>query len=353
MSATGDVTSFMNYFHDFKPREIQLVGKPQKLHKIYLSPEEREISYEVMALAALGRIYDTGIQGDVLIFLPGEASIRQVFEKMVDLNESEEFRDRVGLVEVLMLFRDLPIDEQGLITTDKFDSEGNRYRKVILATNMAETSITIEDLVVVVDAGQNKMSIFDHAFRGSELLPVPNSQAQSDQRAGRAGRRQDGICIFCYTRDECKQMPIEASRPLTRVDLTLFILKVLALPLFHGDLSKFKWFSESSSHKSNNDGSDPTAKPTPQQLSYALGRLGAYGYLASDSPVLLLTEQGRTAADLDVEPELANLLELVKPQQGVLPAGVHEVLVLLALRSGLLFVTGKMIADNQSDRSPR
>lgn len=244
MSATGDVTSFMEYFSEFSPREVQLEGKPQQLHRFYLSAAETEFSYEVMILGLLGRIYGTPILGDVLIFLPGEAAIRQIYDQLSNGSRSEVERARIGLVEYLMLFRDLPIQEQDRITIDKFDDSGIRYRKVILSTNMAETSITLKNLTVCIDTGENKMPVFDPDYRGSELLSVANSRAQADQRAGRAGRRQEGMAFACFTEDEYKLLPSETMRPLSRADLTLFVLKVLARPCVEGDLRKFDWFSE-------------------------------------------------------------------------------------------------------------
>lgn len=246
MSATARIEPILEYFSEFSPQAIQLEGQPHYLQRIFLSPQETEQDCEVIVFGMLGMIFDKPIHGDVLVFLDGEGPIRQLYGRLVNQSLSEAQQARTGLVEYLMLFRDLPLEDQDRITIDRFDESGVRYRKVILATQVAETSITLKNVTVTIDTGRNEMVLFDPEKRGAELLPVPISRAQADQRAGRAGRRQAGIALACFTKDEYDSLPAEGMRPLKSADLTLHVLKILAKPNVAGDLRKFKWFSRCS-----------------------------------------------------------------------------------------------------------
>ena len=244
MSATAESSKLLNFFRDFNPACVEFDGRPQIIHEVFLDQSETQHSLETIILGMLGKILFGNLSGDILIFLSGEKSIRQVHDQIKGLLREEKYKERAGLVELNMLFKDLPLPEQQQVSKDMYNSEGERFRKIILATNLDETSITLPHLVFVIDSGQNNMPLFNFEYRGVELREVPNSKAQADQRRGRVGRVQVGYWMPCFTEEDYKNLVPAAPDALSRADLTLPLLKVLSLPSVDGHLERFPWFSE-------------------------------------------------------------------------------------------------------------
>jgi ATP-dependent helicase HrpB len=188
-------------------------------------PDERQLGKQVAA--AVRRLVGEGLDGDVLVFLPGAAEIRRAGEDLAELAE------RAGLM-VVALHGDLPADEQ-----DRAVARATR-RKVILSTNVAETSVTIDGVVAVIDSGLARVARHS-PWSGLPTLAIePISKASAAQRAGRAGRTRPGRCLRLYTRhDHDIRRPFDAPE-VARADLAEAALELHAAGIAR--LGDFGWF---------------------------------------------------------------------------------------------------------------
>ncbi len=208
-------------------------------------------------------------EGDVLAFLPGLREIRQTAEELGAL-----------AAEILPLHGDLPPEQQDR-ALQKLAS-----RKVVLATNVAETSVTVEGVTVVIDSGLARQMEFEQSVGMDRLRLVPISRASADQRAGRAGRNQPGICIRLWDEPGHRSRPEQTEPEIRRVDLCGAILHLLALG--EADVLKFPWL-------------DP---PRPEAVQQSLRLLEQLELFERSS----LNELGQSAARLPVHPRIARLL---------------------------------------------
>jgi len=178
------------------------------------------------AADAFSRYVNSGGQGDVLIFMPGGFEISQTIEAIRHTDESKGFI-------LLPLHGELPPNDQ--------DAAVARYpqRKVVVSTNVAETSLTIDGVRLVIDSGLARIPRFD-ANRGINTLLVENiSQSSSDQRAGRAGRTAPGVCMRLWSREEHSHRPAQELPEIKRLDLAEVVLTLKAAGV--QDLRKFRW----------------------------------------------------------------------------------------------------------------
>lgn len=233
--------------------------------------------------AAATRVALRSCEGDVLVFLPGVGEIRRTFEALSDLNG----------VDILPLHGELRSEEQ-----DRVLSVSAR-RKVILATNIAETSLTIPGVRAVVDSGEARFNIHDpdHGIDRLELRSI--SRASATQRAGRAGRTAPGVVYRLWTKAEEAAMPEFETPELQRVDLARTALELHAFG--ERDLAKFAWFEA----------------PAPEALVRAESLLQRLGAVRDGVP----TATGRRMLDVAAHPRVARLL-LATQDAGVLAQGV-------------------------------
>ena len=163
-------------------------------------------------------------RGDILVFLPGEREIREAAEVL-------RARNRPGLVEILPLYARLSAQEQERV----FKSGG--VRRIVLATNVAETSITVPGIRYVVDTGLARIKRYSYRNKIEQLLVEPVSKASANQRAGRCGRVADGICIRLYDENDWARRPDYTDPEIVRSNLAAVILRMKALKL--GDVRDF------------------------------------------------------------------------------------------------------------------
>jgi ATP-dependent helicase HrpB len=207
--------------------------------------------------------------GDVLAFLPGLREIRQTADELAGVG-----------AEVLPLHGDLPPEQQ-----DRALQQLDR-RKVVLATNVAETSVTVEGVTAVVDSGLARQVEFDPGVGMDRLRLVPVSRASADQRAGRAGRTRPGVCVRLWDEVGHRARPEQTVPEVRRADLAGAVLQLLSLG--ERDVGRFPWLDA----------------PRPEALAESLRLLGQLGL--TDGPSL--TELGRTVSRFPAHPRVGRLL---------------------------------------------
>ncbi len=211
--------------------------------------------------------------GDLLVFLPGLQEIRQTARHLEALAAERDLA-------VLPLHGELPAEQQDAALLPQ------KRRKVVLATNVAETSVTVEGVTGVVDSGLARLLVFDPRVALGRLQLTPISRASADQRAGRAGRTQPGICVRLWSASAHRARPEQTEPEIRRVDLAGAVLQLLHLG--EKDVLRFPWL-------------EPPKEATVAQAFALLSRLGA----VEDGGITAL---GAEMARLPVHPRLARLL---------------------------------------------
>lgn len=211
----------------------------------------------------------TRTPGDVLAFLPGMAEIRHTERQLRDLAERQDIR-------LLPLHGEMPLAEQQAVLAP------SRQRKVVLATNVAETSVTIEGITAVVDSGLVRLLRLDPATGIDRLETVRVSRASAEQRAGRAGRTAPGVCLRLWTDREQGALDDFQSPEIVRIDLAGPVLQLLNWG--EREIAAFDWFEA------------PPGAAIDQALRL-LGRLGAHDARG-------ITPLGRELARLPIHPRL-------------------------------------------------
>ena len=292
MSATLDAGPIAAYLGDCP--QVRSEGRLFDVAVEYLAaPDERPLSDQIAA--AVRRVCREGLQGDVLVFLPGAAEIRRAAEALASLAETADLL-------VLPLHGDLPPAEQLRAVRPA------ERRKVILSTNVAETSVTIDGVVVVIDAGLARLA--GHSpFSGLSTLVVGKiSQASAIQRAGRAGRTRPGRALRLYTRPDFEGRRAFDLPEVARLDLAEPVLALAALGI--ATPAAFPWF----------EAPPPAALGAASELLRRLGAVDARGQV---------TETGRAMLRLPLHPRLARLVvegerRGVGPEAAALAAMIEE-----------------------------
>jgi HrpA-like RNA helicase len=243
MSATGNFGKLEAQFADFHPATITSLGKPQPLEIYYTAKVESSIEVAIWRLVRQIIVYDAARlpTGNILIFLPGEKEIHQVVDMLRFL--PREFPVQAGNLQILKLYRDLNEVEASLVLKDKFDQNGNKMRKIVVATNIAETSVTFKDLDYVISSGENRTKAYQPRHNASVMVKSPCSQSQMLQQFGRAGRQRPGMAIGLLTEEEFEKSPKHPEPPIRQIDLTSTILTLVTMGV--KDIANFSWTGES------------------------------------------------------------------------------------------------------------
>ncbi|MBV9594691.1 MAG: ATP-dependent RNA helicase HrpA [Actinobacteria bacterium] len=292
-SATIDPHRFADHF-DGAP-VVEVSGRTFPVEIRYRAPDdvEGEPLDQTEAIAVAVRELGDEPPGDVLVFLTGEREIRDTADALRAL----DLRD----TEVLPLYARLPTGEQNRVW------EAHSNRRIVLATNVAETSLTVPGIRYVIDAGLARISRYSKRTKVQRLPIEPISRASADQRAGRCGRVADGVCIRLYSEADYAARPRFTEPELLRTNLASVILRMSALGL--GEVDAFGFL----------DPPDARAVRDGVALLHELGAFDAAGGI---------TELGRTLAALPIEPRLARMIVEARDQ-----GCVAEVLVLAAALS--------------------
>ncbi|MEU5991240.1 ATP-dependent RNA helicase HrpA [Spirillospora sp. NPDC047418] len=239
--------------------------------------------------------------GDVLVFLSGEREIRDTADAL-----TKHFTRQRGATEVVPLYARLSAAEQHRVF------QAHRGRRIVLATNVAETSLTVPGIKYVVDPGTARISRYSHRLKVQRLPIEPVSQASANQRKGRCGRVSEGVCVRLYSEEDFESRPEFTDPEILRTNLASVILQMTSLGL--GDIAAFP-FVEPPDRRNVKAGVD---------LLHELGAVDP----AEKDPRKRLTPLGRRLAQLPVDPRLARMV-LEADKNGC----VREVLVIASALS--------------------
>lgn len=320
-SATIDTAAFSRAF-DNAP-VIQVSGRLYPVEVIYspvdeLLEESGDFTHLDAVALALERILLESDRGDVLVFLATERDIREA----ADLIESRNF----GPLEIVPLFGRLAAADQQRVFAP------SRRRKIVLSTNIAETSLTIPGIRFVIDTGEARISRFNNRTRTRRLPIEPIAQSSANQRKGRCGRVAEGVCIRLYSEEDFLKRPEFSVPEIQRANLADVILRMKAARL--GDIERFPFI-------------DP---PPPAAIAAGYALLEELGAIAPATPATqapagpdadaaenrhapyvdphALTPLGRDLARLPVDPIVGRML-----LQAVEERAVREVVVIAAALS--------------------
>ncbi|KAI0648202.1 P-loop containing nucleoside triphosphate hydrolase protein [Trametes meyenii] len=289
-SATLDATAFMEYFiAGNSPGEATIVSLEGRAYPVEVACLQDPVADYVHKAAEV--VWDIHLQqspGDVLVFLSGREEIERCLDLLAELLPT--LPRNAKRLTLLALHAGLTTDEQLRV----FEPAERGARKVIVATNIAEASVTIDGVKYVVDSGFVKIRTYNPTTAMSSLITVPVSQASATQRAGRAGRTAPGICYRLYTRQAFEQLPPMTPPEITRTDLTTPILQLKSLGI--DDLMKFEWVSS----------------PPAESVLRALEGLVHAGMVGDDGR---MTVVGEKVAECPVEVNIARMLFASKEYQ--------------------------------------
>lgn len=280
MSATLDAVSLEEYLKPCRvltsegrtfPVEMEFAATPGYVDKRPVWEQAAE---------AFGRFVSSGGEGDVLVFMPGSFEIAQTIDAIRHTDESKGFV-------LLPLHGELPPQEQ--------DAAVARYdqRKVVVATNVAETSLTIDGVRCVIDCGLARIPRYD-PFRGINTLLIEKiSRASADQRSGRAGRTASGVCLRLWSREEHAHRLEQELPEVRRLDLAEVVLTLKAAGV--ADLRRFRWL-------------EPPEEKALAHAEALLVDLGALKEEPNSEIPLSITPVGRKMLAFPLHPRYARML---------------------------------------------
>ncbi|MFE5406694.1 ATP-dependent RNA helicase HrpA [Streptomyces sp. NPDC056580] len=299
-SATIDPERFSRHFGDAPIVEVSGRTYPVEVRYRPLLEEDSDDADrdQITAITdAVEELMGEG-KGDILVFLSGEREIRDTADALT--------RKNYRFTEILPLYARLSHAEQHRVF------QPHTGRRIVLATNVAETSLTVPGIKYVIDPGFARISRYSHRTKVQRLPIEPVSQASANQRKGRCGRTSDGICVRLYSEEDFLARPEFTDAEILRTNLASVILQMTAAGL--GDIEKFP-FIDPPDHRNIRDG---------VQLLQELGALDP----AQKDPRKRLTDTGRKLAQLPVDPRLARMV-LEADRNGC----VREVMVIAAALS--------------------
>ena len=286
-SATNDAERFARHFEiDGRPAPILTIsGRTYPVEVRYRPIEDMDEADDKTLVGAIddavGELEASG-RGDILVFLPGEREIREAADVLR--------KSRPSTTEILPLFARLTAAEQERV----FRPSG--ARRIVLSTNVAETSITVPGIRFVVDTGLARVKRYSYRNKVEQLQIEPVSQASANQRAGRCGRVADGICIRLYSEDDFARRPAFTDPEILRSNLAAVILRAISLKL--GDVREFPFVQT----------------PPPRAIADGFAILQELNAVTEEGE---LTRVGRELARLPVDPRLGRML-LAGSEQGSL-----------------------------------
>lgn len=284
-------------FENISNRNILGIARKAKTEARWLEEDDEEEAIEEAIMDAADDLLRQG-DGDILVFLPGEREIRDVADH---LRKYQGRSAKLKHIEVLPLFARLSIEDQQKIF------KSHSLRRIVLATNVAETSLTVPGIKYVIDAGLARVNRYSSRAKVEQLQIEKISQAAAKQRAGRCGRVSNGICVRLYSEQDFNGRPEFTEPEILRSSLASVILRMAALRL--GDVAEFP-FIEAPSTRLIADG---------YLLLQELGAVDARRQI---------TETGLQLAKLPLDPRVGRMILAAKRE-----ACLKEILIIASVLS--------------------
>lgn len=286
-SATIDVERFSKAFQGAPVIEVSGRSYPVDIWYRPIEDMPEEVGDHIGAVVHACRELCTVGSGDILVFLSGEREIRDAADALGSATRSMKGPP----IEIVPLFARLSAAEQNKVFAP------HTGRRIVLATNVAETSLTVPGIRYVVDVGTARISRFSNRLKVQRLPIEPVSQAAANQRAGRCGRVAEGVCIRLYSEEDFQSRPEFTDPEILRTNLASVILTMAALRL--GNVESFPFI-------------DPPEARHIRDGRALLFELGALAHSAHDAPGNArgdrVTPVGRSMARLPIDPRLGRMI---------------------------------------------
>ncbi len=283
-SATIDTEKFSSAFGNAPVIDVsgRMYPVDVRYERAAADDDADEQTYVEKTVDAVGCIAQENRPGDILVFMPTEQDIRETCEAI----ESRRLRNTT----VFPLFARLAAADQMRVFAPQAG------RKIIVATNVAETSITVPGIRYVVDTGLARISRYDPKSRTTALPVTRISKSSADQRMGRCGRLENGICVRLFTEDDYNARPLYTPPEILRANLSEVILRMIALDL--GDIKDFPFVDPPPANRIK-DGFD---------MLMELGAIAREAAGKKRAGRIILTSRGRLMARIPLDPRLARML---------------------------------------------
>ena len=298
-SATMDTEKFSKAFDRAPVIEVSGRRYPVVVEYLPVDPEREdrgETTYVDMAIKGVEKVRNRGQAGDILVFMPTEQDIIETCERL-------EARNLKGTA-VLPLFARLPNARQRRIFAP-FAGQ-----KIIVSTNVAETSLTIPGIKVVIDTGLARISRYLPRTRTTSLPVSPISRSSADQRKGRCGRLENGFCIRLYSEEDYDARPEFTDPEILSSNLAEVTLRMISLRLGH--IASFPFLD----------------RPNPRSIKDGFDLLVELGAIVRKNGGVSLTEKGRIMAKMPIDPKISRMI-LEAQEEGC----VHDVAVIASALS--------------------
>lgn len=299
-SATIDAQRFSRHFNNAPV--IEVTGRLYPVEIFYHPPvadDEEEGDMQQAILNAVDELVTLG-PGDILVFLPGEREIRETAETLRK-HHFDRLRTGISGVEILPLFARLSFAEQ-----ERVFQPGDT-RRIVLATNVAETSLTVPGIHYVIDTGWARVNRYSYRNKVEQLLVEKISRASANQRAGRCGRIANGVCIRLYTEVDFQGRAEFTDPEILRSSLATVILRMKSLNI--GDVEDFPFLEP----------------PSPRMITDGYQLLAELGAVDDDRQ---LTAIGWRLAKFPIDPKIARMILAAKNENCL-----HEILIITAALS--------------------
>jgi len=277
-SATLDTEKFSKAFNNATVVEVSGRMYPVEVEYMPIDPEQEdagEITYVDMAVKTVDKLRSKRRFGDILIFMPTEQDILETCERL----EGRQYPETT----ILPLFARLPGSQQGRV----YSVTGP---KIVVATNVAETSLTIPNIKYVIDTGLARILRYQPSSRTTSLPISPISQSSADQRKGRCGRVQNGICIRLFSQEDYDSRHVFTAPEILRSNLAEVILRMISMKL--GDIASFPFLD----------------KPSPRSIKDGFDLLVELGAILKDGKDFSLTEKGSIMARMPMDPKISRMI---------------------------------------------
>ncbi|SEM96127.1 ATP-dependent RNA helicase HrpA [Nitrosomonas marina] len=299
-SATIDAERFSRHFNHAPVIEVSGRTYPVEIRYQPVVPDDEDVDMQQKILNAVDEIVQTSQSGDILVFLPGEREIRETAESLRK-HHFDRQQSVIPGAEILPLFARLSFNEQERVF------KPGQARRIVLATNVAETSLTVPGIRYVIDTGRARINRYSYRNKVEQLQTEKISRASANQRAGRCGRIASGVCYRLYSEEDYQSRPAFTDPEILRSSLASVILRMKSLKI--GDVENFP-FLEPPSARMIADG---------YQLLTELGGVDENKRL---------TQLGWQLSKFPIDPRIARMVLAAKRENCL-----HEVLIIASALS--------------------